>query len=54
MLMVLLYGGMNKEGADCDSLIRCTTSALDGVELQKLVISAQQINFELNIQFAIR
>jgi len=54
MLMVLLYGGMNREGADCDPLIRCTTSALDGVELQKLVISAQQINFDLNIEFAIR
>jgi len=54
MLMVLFYGGMNREGADCDPLIRCTTSALDGVELQKLVISAQQINFDLNIEFAIR
>ena len=54
MLMVMLCGGMNREGADCDSLIRCTTSALDGVELQKLVISAQQINFNLNIEFAIR
>jgi len=52
--MVLLYGGMNIEGADCDPLLRCTTSALDGVELQKLVISAQQINFDMNIEFAIR
>ena len=45
---------MNKEGADCDSLIRCTTNALDKVELQKLVVSAQQVNFDLNIEFAVR
>jgi len=45
---------MNEEGADCDPLIRCTTNALDEVELQKLVVSAQQNNLDLNIEFAVR
>ncbi|KIM62743.1 hypothetical protein SCLCIDRAFT_1214852 [Scleroderma citrinum Foug A] len=47
-------GGMNKEDADCDALIRCTTNALDKIELQKLVVSAQQVNFDLNIEFAVQ
>ena len=54
MLTVLLYEGMNKETADCEPLIRCTTNALDEVELQKLVVSAQQVNFNLNIEMAVR
>ena len=54
MLTVLLYQDMNKEGADCDALIPCTTNALDEVELQKLLVSAQQINLDLNIEFAVR
>jgi len=54
MLTVLLYVGMNKETADCGPLISCTTNALDEVELQKLVVSAQQVNFNLNIEFSIR
>ena len=54
ILKVLLHGGMNEEDADCGPLIRCTTNALDEVELQKLVISAQQVNFDLNIEFAVR
>jgi len=54
MLKVLLHGDMNAEGADCNPLIRCTTNALDEVELQKLVVSAQQVNFELNIEFSIK
>ena len=45
---------MNIQGAECGPLIRCTTNALDKVEQQKLVISAQQINFDLNIEFAVR
>lgn len=45
---------MNTEGADCDALIKCTTNSLDEVELQKLVVSAQQVNFELNIEFSLK
>ncbi|KAL4075144.1 hypothetical protein V8B97DRAFT_2022188 [Scleroderma yunnanense] len=45
---------MNETSADCDPLLRCTTNALDGVELQKLVISTQQVNFVLNIEYAVK
>ncbi|KAL4063472.1 hypothetical protein V8B97DRAFT_1876809 [Scleroderma yunnanense] len=45
---------MNKVNADCDSLLRCTTNALDDMELQQLVISTQQVNFNLNIEYAIK
>ena len=54
MPTVLLWEDMNKEAADCEPLIRCTTNALDEVELQKLVVSAQQVNFDLNIEWAVR
>ncbi|KIM56669.1 hypothetical protein SCLCIDRAFT_1220101 [Scleroderma citrinum Foug A] len=50
----LPLGGMNNEVADCDPLIRCTTNALDDIELQKLVVSAQQVNFQLNIEFGVK
>ena len=45
---------MNQEGADCGSLLRCTTDALDKVELQKLVISTQQANIVLNIEYSVK
>ncbi|KIM58322.1 hypothetical protein SCLCIDRAFT_128390 [Scleroderma citrinum Foug A] len=45
---------MNQEGADCGPLLRCTTDALDDVELQKLVISALQTNIVLNIEYAVK
>ena len=41
---------MNKDTADCDLLLRCTTNALDGMELQRLLISTQQTNLILNIE----
>ncbi|KIM58528.1 hypothetical protein SCLCIDRAFT_127884, partial [Scleroderma citrinum Foug A] len=50
----LSMSGMNKQDADCEPLIRCTIIALDEVELQKLVVSAQQVNFDLNIEWAVR
>ena len=49
-----LYAGMNKESADCTALLKCTVDALDEVELQKLVISAQQANIVLNIEYAVK
>ena len=45
---------MNQEGADCVPLLRCTTDALDGWELQKLIISTQHANIELNIEYAVK
>ena len=45
---------MNQEGADCAPLLRCTTNALNGVELQKLIISTQHANFELNVEYAVK
>ena len=45
---------MNQEGADCVPLLRCTSEALDDVELQKLVISTQQANIVLNIEYAVK
>ena len=54
ILTLLFDGGMNRESGDCDALIRCTTNALDDIELQKLVVSAQQVNFQLNIEYGVR
>jgi len=45
---------MNKEDADCSSLLRCTTEALDEVELQKLVVSTQQANMSMNIEYSVK
>ena len=45
---------MNEEGANCTPLLRCTTDALDGLELQKLIISTQQANIRLNMEYAVK
>ena len=45
---------MNQEGADCTPLLRSTSNALDEEELQKLVISTQQANIVLNIEYAVK
>ena len=45
---------MNQEGADCTPLVKCTTNALNEVEQQRLIISAQQVNIVLNIEYAVR
>ena len=45
---------MNKEDADCTPLLRSTSGALDEEELQKLVISTQQANIVLNIEYAVK
>ena len=45
---------MNQEGADCTSLLRSISDALDEGELQKLVISTQQANIVLNIEYAVK
>ncbi|KAG6330503.1 hypothetical protein ID866_8586 [Astraeus odoratus] len=46
--------GMDKEAADCTSLMRSTASVLTTEGLQKLLISTQQTNVTLNIEYAVR
>ncbi|KAL4075167.1 hypothetical protein V8B97DRAFT_1867515 [Scleroderma yunnanense] len=50
----LSLAGINRDSADCNPLLRCTANALNEVELQKLVISTQQVNFTLNIEYAVK
>ena len=45
---------MNQHGADCEVLLKCTADALDTVQLQKLLVSTQQISIDLNIEYAVR
>ncbi|KAI6030229.1 hypothetical protein EDC04DRAFT_3115436 [Pisolithus marmoratus] len=45
--------GMHEEGADCRSLLGCTANALNEEGLQQLLISTQQSNLELCMEFAI-
>ena len=54
MLILLICAGMNKANADCDPLLRCTTNALDDMGVQQLLMSAQQVNFNLNIEYAVK
>jgi len=54
VLTSLICAGMNKANADCDPLLRCTVNALDDIEVQQLLISAQQVNFNLNIEYAVK
>ena len=45
---------MNKEQADCTALIGCTAEALDDEMLETLLISAQQVNLEICVRYAVR
>ncbi|KAI6111734.1 hypothetical protein EV401DRAFT_252881 [Pisolithus croceorrhizus] len=45
--------GMHKEGAQCAPLLTCTANALKEEGLQQLLISTQQSNLELCMEFAI-
>ncbi|KAI6003495.1 hypothetical protein F5J12DRAFT_943389 [Pisolithus orientalis] len=49
----LSFGGMHEESGDCTSLLKCTTNALTEEGLQELLISTQQTNLGLCIEFAI-
>ncbi|KAI5987315.1 hypothetical protein EDC04DRAFT_2614852 [Pisolithus marmoratus] len=49
----LALTGMQKEGAECASLLTCTAKALNEEGLQQLLISTQQSNLELCMEFAI-
>ena len=45
---------MNEEQADCSALIACTAEALGDEMLETLLVSAQQVNLEICVQFAVR
>ncbi|KIK13873.1 hypothetical protein PISMIDRAFT_688366 [Pisolithus microcarpus 441] len=45
--------GMQQEGAECTPLLTCTANALKETGLQQLLISTQQSNMELCMEFAI-
>ncbi|KAI5997658.1 hypothetical protein F5J12DRAFT_725184 [Pisolithus orientalis] len=45
--------GMQEEGADCTTLLTCTANALNEEGLQQLLISTQQSNLGLCMEFAI-
>ena len=49
-----IHADMDQEGANCTLLLKCTTDALDGLELQKLITSTQQTNIGLNIEYAVK
>ncbi|KAI6141506.1 hypothetical protein BKA82DRAFT_4440820 [Pisolithus tinctorius] len=49
----LTLTGMDEEGADCTPLLRCTANALREEGLQKLLISTQQSNLGLCIEYTI-
>ncbi|KIK18997.1 hypothetical protein PISMIDRAFT_683517, partial [Pisolithus microcarpus 441] len=44
---------MQQEGAKCTPLLTCTANALKEEGLQQLLISTQQSNLELCMEFAI-
>ena len=50
----ILVKGMDEEQADCTALIRGTAEALDDDMLETLLVSAQQVNLELCVQYAVR
>ncbi|KIO03610.1 hypothetical protein M404DRAFT_611050 [Pisolithus tinctorius Marx 270] len=46
--------GMQKEGANCMALLKCTADCLSEGALQKLLISTQQTNLAMCIEFAVK
>ncbi|KAI6146812.1 hypothetical protein BKA82DRAFT_1005948, partial [Pisolithus tinctorius] len=49
----LMLTGMEQESADCEGLLKCTANALTEEGLQGLLISSQQSNLGLCMEFAI-
>ncbi|KAI6141683.1 hypothetical protein BKA82DRAFT_744402 [Pisolithus tinctorius] len=49
----LMLADMEQEGADCEELLKCTAAALTEEGLQGLLISSQQSNLALCMEFAI-
>ena len=44
---------MHKEEADCTSLVTSTAEALDDDMLETLLVSSQQVNLELCVNYAV-
>ena len=45
---------MDKEQADCTALISTTAEALDDEMLETLLVSAQQVNLQICVEYAVR
>ena len=45
---------MNKQDADCTALINCTAEALDNDMLETLLVSTQQVNLEICVNYAVK
>ena len=52
--MVLMFADMHENNADCRSLLEMTATALDEVALQLLLVSTQQTNLHLCIEWAVK
>ena len=52
--MVLMFVDMHENGADCGPLLEMTATALDEVALQLLLVSTQQTNLHLCIEWAVK
>ncbi|KAG6332285.1 hypothetical protein ID866_6802 [Astraeus odoratus] len=50
----LPLAGMNSADADCTELMRCTVDSLKEEELKKLLVSTQQANLSLSIEYAVK
>ncbi|KAG6331695.1 hypothetical protein ID866_7394, partial [Astraeus odoratus] len=46
--------GMNKKEGDCTNLLKCTTDTLDTEALQLLLVSTQETNIQLCIEWAVQ
>ena len=53
-ILIPFHADMNQGSADCTPLLRCTTDTLDGLALQKLIMSAMQANIRVNIEYAVK
>ena len=52
--MVLMSADMHGNNADCRTLLDMTVTALDSVALQLLLVSTQQTNLHLCIEWAVK
>jgi hypothetical protein len=52
-MMIVELLDMDKDDADCGSLIERTVGTLDNEVLQQLFVSTQQTNLELCMKYAI-
>ncbi|KAN0082520.1 hypothetical protein V8E55_008315, partial [Tylopilus felleus] len=50
----IVVEGINKEKADCSALLMCTAKALDNEVLEMLLVSAQQVNLNICVEYAVR